>query len=356
MPIPNGLGIDLDALSARSSAVVGMPESFFSPEEAMIQASQPRLGPVNPETSQAPLGGSALFDLSNPVQSITLAMFWPGDEPFKTTVNNVDYVFGAKSVTRIGPKMEHQRNAQHKVMFNLPLRVVPNVGSPDQIVTELLQQNEDKGLVLLYSDGRDNERVKIGRERYLKWRRRECEKIVSNHLSACETAMASGRPAPPMRMQVRRAQEFLNYHDAELHDRKRFVVQIDGSDFDTAAAAWTYVRQMYPKHYGDAKAVLDLNTNAPAEKVETSDAPQRVVMTAQAPQGNPATVTVDPADVRLAVLRERATYVLARAGGEGIMLNEETREGLKSETDPGRLEIHIQDAMATISGPDPTAA
>lgn len=356
MPTPNGLGIDLDTIANQPGPILFQGgETFFTPEEAMIGAAQPRVQPVSPETSQAPLGGAAAFDLVNPVQSITLAMFWPGDEPLKDTVNNVDYVFAPKAVTRIGPKMEHQRNAKHQIMPQLPLRVVPNVGSPDQIATELLRRNEDKGLILLYSDGQDNARAQTARKLYLTWRRKECETLVSNHLRNCEAAMAQGRPAPPMRMPVRRAQEFLNFHDAELHDRKRFVVQIDGTDFDDPGQAWGYVKRMFPNSWDDPKAVLDLQTNSNAPRVETSDAPQRVTVL---PAASKPAVKEDttPEQVKLAVLRERATYVLARAGGEGIILGDETREGLLKETDPAMLEIHIQDAMATINGPDQSGA
>jgi len=361
MPVPNGLGIDLDALANAPGPVLfqgGAAENFFSPEEAMMSAVQPRVQPVSPETSQQPLGGAASFDLVNPVQSITLAMFWPGDEPLDgmdAMVNNVQYVFAPKAVTRIGPKMEHQRNAQHKIMPHLPLRVVPNVGSPDQIATELLRRNEDKGLILLYSDGNDTARAQAGRKLYLVWRRRQAQTLVEGHLQRCEAAMAQGRPAPPMPHQIRRAQEFLNFHDAELHDRKRYVVQIDGTDFDDADQAWGYVKRMFPNSWDDPKAVLDLQTNANAARVETSDAPQRIVAVPQMKVSEQRQETT-PEQVKLAVLRERATYVLARAGGEGIILGDATREGLRGETDPALLEIHIQDAMATINGPDQSGA
>lgn len=180
-----------------------------------------------------------------------------GDEWVKDVqVSGLFYEFPPHTKVEVRPRYRHQRGGKFKtqVLLNAPL-VLDDRGEPVAVAANILLRVAHRGVCLVYSSKeqplspRDREIVAQARERYLKYRVVRARDVQAGWLTKCKAASESGGLPPSQPAYVRDEIAFLRDHEmgivGGMQRRGKFIVLVDGRDFDTMPEAISYVEETY---------------------------------------------------------------------------------------------------------------
>ena len=287
------------------------------------------------------------------MHAITIPMYWPGDEWRVFKWDSVEYLCAPRSILKVGPKLQHQRDDKGSVMFGLPLEIAPGCDATIN-ATALYRKYGEEGLVILGADDEDEARKRDALEnRYRPWRYQEALKNRQKHRDACARAMGRNVPSPVPPDTLAADEKFIRWYESggSITDvSKRFVCQPDGSRWPTRKAAWAQVRVADASKMSDPSAVFDTMHDMPEPVEEAIGTGPGSEVPTEADRTY-ATVPTGLAQASpLVALRERVKELKARAFDEEIMFPADLKTSLAS-SDPDVLQIAIEDASLILDGP-----
>lgn len=174
--------------------------------------------------------------------------------------SNADGSVGVQDRTR------HQKDKRGKIMKDEPLVLDAGVDGQGayahQIAEHLYRRYGHLGLVPVYGDGRDDERIVLARRRWIVHKLEVCRSIEHNYELKVARTTRPGMLPPPMPKPVRDAVAFRAKYEREATERARWIAKNGSFEHDDKQVVIAYLQQHFPGQWAaDGEGmILDRDT------------------------------------------------------------------------------------------------
>jgi hypothetical protein len=185
-----------------------------------------------------------------------------GDETVECQVSGHFYTFPPRVAVHISDRVDWKRSPTGAILRDEG-HVVPKGGEAESIAAQILSEDRlgARGLTFVFGDGHDEERERLARAAYIRWRVAKATDTQRIWVDKVRKVMASPGALPPSQNDSVRADlDFLARYEAGLIDRRKYISKLDGFESDDRTVVLDRIRTLYAREVanagGNAEALL----------------------------------------------------------------------------------------------------